>query len=273
MTLLRLIQAARAARIYTFSIKGWWVRARVFGRPGAPRVVLVHGLGVSGLYLIPTAVELADQFEVWVPDLPGFGASGRPSSVLDISQLSDAVAGILQHLGDGPIPLLGNSLGCQILVDLAARYPERAGRLVLVGPTIDPRGRSAAKQFARLLLNALREEPSLVVVAIFDYLRAGFWRIWRTLGYALADSPQDKLPLVEQPTLVVRGARDPIVPRAWVDDIVRLLPNGTLCTLPNAAHAANYGAPRQLADVVRPFISPDDPSSMTTDLKDKHLCL
>jgi pimeloyl-ACP methyl ester carboxylesterase len=175
--------------------------------------------------------------------------------VLDISQLADAVAGVLQHLGGTPIPLLGNSLGCQILVDLALRYPERAGRLVLVGPTVDPRGRSAAKQIARLLLDALREDPSLVLLATFDYLRAGYWRIWRTLGYALVDSLQDKLPLVEQPTLVVRGARDPIVPRRWAEDIVRLLPDGVLCVLPNAPHAANYSTPRQLVEVVRPFLS------------------
>ena len=256
MTLLMTIQAActRTARIYMFSVKDWWIRTRVYGRQGAPRVVLVHGLGVSGLYFVPTALELADQFEVWVPDLPGFGASGDASRVLNIAELADAVAGVLAYLGDKPLPLIGNSLGCQILVELALRYPERTGRLVLVGPTIDPLNRSAGEQIARLMVDAPREAPSLVPLAIFDYLRAGLRRGWRTLGYALADPIEDKLPLVVQPALVVRGERDPIVPQRWAERVAALLPAGTLRVLTNAPHAVNYSAPRQLAEVVRPFI-------------------
>lgn len=258
MTLLSTIQAARSARLYTFCVRGWWMRVRVYGRPGAPRVVLVHGLSVSGLYLVPTAVELADQFEVWVPDLPGFGVSRELASVLTLTQLTDAVAGVLEHLGDGPIPLLGNSLGCQILVELALRYPERTGRLVLVGPTMDLCHRSALAQIARLLVDALREAPSLVPLAMFDYLRAGLRRSWYTLGDALADPIEQKLALVQQPTLVVRGARDPIVPQRWAKLVAGLLPNSRFCVIPDAPHAVNYSAPCQLVDVVRPFLGERD---------------
>jgi 2-hydroxy-6-oxonona-2,4-dienedioate hydrolase len=60
-----------------------------------------------------------------------------------------------------------------------------------------------------------------------DYADAGVGRALRTFGRALADRIEDKLPLVQAPTLVVRGARDPIVPQAWAEEVSRLLPAGS----------------------------------------------
>ena len=60
------------------------MHARVSTRrlpPDAPRIVLVHGIGVSGRYLMPTATRLAQIFRVYVPDLPGFGLSTKPSEM------------------------------------------------------------------------------------------------------------------------------------------------------------------------------------------------
>src|SRR5207247_9606363 len=54
----------------------------------APAVVLVHGIGVSGRYLVPTAVRLATTCRVYVPDLPGFGLSTKPSAILDVPALA-----------------------------------------------------------------------------------------------------------------------------------------------------------------------------------------
>ena len=45
--------------------------------PDAPVMTHVHGFGLSGRYLLPTAELLADEFHTLVPDLPGFGRSGR----------------------------------------------------------------------------------------------------------------------------------------------------------------------------------------------------
>ena len=75
------------------------------------------------------------------------------------------------------------------------------------------------------------------------------------LDYALADPIEDKLPLVQQPTLVVRGAWDPIVPQRWTEEVVRRLPDGTLWVLSKAPHAVNYSAPCRLVEVVAPFLS------------------
>jgi 2-hydroxy-6-oxonona-2,4-dienedioate hydrolase len=57
-----------------------------------PPVVLVHGYGMSSRYMVPLALELARDFVVYVPDLPGFRRSSKPRKVLDIVELADALA-------------------------------------------------------------------------------------------------------------------------------------------------------------------------------------
>src|SRR4051812_8359907 len=64
-----------------------------------PPVVLVHGVGVSGRYMLPTARELAPHHPVFVPDLPGFGRSEKPPHIYNVAELADALAGWMQGLG------------------------------------------------------------------------------------------------------------------------------------------------------------------------------
>lgn len=150
--------------------------------------------------------------------------------------------------------LLGNSLGCQIIADLAVGHPSRVERLVLVGPTMDRRARTRRHQFFRLLVDTFRESPSQPFIAAYDYLKFGFRRYRQTLSDALRDRIEDKLPQVVAPTLVVRGARDPIVPERWARELASRLPHGRFISVPGAAHAVNYMAPHALARIVREFL-------------------
>jgi pimeloyl-ACP methyl ester carboxylesterase len=145
-------------------------------------------------------------------------------------------------------------MGCQTLVDLAVRYPARIRRLVLVGPTMDARARTAWQQFARLVVDSFHEAPSQPFLVAYDYATFGFRRFRQTFYSALADRMEDKLPRVQAPTLVVRGERDPIAPQAWVGEITGRLPQGQMITVPGAAHTVNYMAPDALADIVRAFL-------------------
>ena len=222
--------------------------------PDAPAVVLVHGIGVTRRYLEPTAEALAPRFRVYAPDLPGWGRSDRPPRTLTIPELADALAAWLDVVGIEAPALVANSMGCQIVVDLAARMRERASRLVLVGPTVDPRARTMRRQAARLALDSLREPPSLLPLIAVDYLRFGPRRFLATSRHALRDAVEQKLPLVEAPALVVRGTRDAIVSQEWAEEAARLLPRGELATVPGRAHAVNYNAPLALATLVREFL-------------------
>jgi pimeloyl-ACP methyl ester carboxylesterase len=119
---------------------------------------------------------------------------------------------------------------------------------------VDPLGRSALRQIGRLLLDGVREPPSLLLIELLDYLDAGFRRSVRTFQYMLEDRIEEKLPWVSVPTLVVRGSRDPIVPQRWAEEATKLLPAGWLVVIPGATHTANYGSPLELARVVRAFL-------------------
>ncbi len=238
-------------------VDGLRMHARVsVDRAGNPAVVLVHGLVVSSRYMIPTAQKLAPYHEVYVPDLPGFGRSEKPPSVLDVAGLSDSLAAWMEAVGLGSAVLVGNSVGCQVIADLALRHPERVERAVLQGPTMDPEARTALRQAARLALDGTREPPSLLPIMLLDYLSAGLRRSFSTFQHALEDRMEEKLPHLRVPTLVVRGDRDPIVPQRWAERAARLLPEGKgrLVVVPGAAHTMNYAAPSELARVVRAFV-------------------
>jgi pimeloyl-ACP methyl ester carboxylesterase len=221
---------------------------------GRPKVVLVHGLIVSSRYMVPTLKRLARHYRIYAPDLPGFGKSEKPSRTLDMARLSDSLSAWMDAVGLEGAALVGNSMGCQIIADLAVRRPELVERAVLQGPTMDPHGRSVSRQAARFLLDVPRESPSLLGIELRDYLAAGTRRGWSTLRYALEDRIEENLPRMQTPTLVVRGSRDPICPQRWAEEIVQILPKGRLVVLPGAAHAPNFGAPAELVGVIREFL-------------------
>lgn len=239
-------------------VSGLSMHARFSADPrlaSRPAVVLVHGLVVSSRYMVPTAEQLAPYYRVYVPDLPGFGKSAKPPRVLDIPELSDSLDTWMRATGIESAALIGNSMGCQVIAHLAVRHPERVEQAVLQGPTMDPRGRTVLRQVGRFLINSTQEPLSLTPVMMLDYLAAGFRRAWRTFRYALRDRIEDNLPHLRVPTMVVRGSRDPIVPQRWAKEATRLLPNGRLVVVPNAAHTANFDAPSEFTRVIRAFLN------------------
>jgi pimeloyl-ACP methyl ester carboxylesterase len=225
-------------------------------QPGMARmpVVLVHGLGMSSRYMEPLARRLAYDVPVFALDLPGFGRSGDPPRTLTVPGMANALAGWMDAVQIGRAILLGNSLGCEVLVELALQRPDLVERLILQGPTPDPEHASALRQVALFFLTALFERPSIGLVAMADYLRAGVWRYARTFHYMSTYRMAAVLPRIAAPTLVVLGARDYLVPRAWAERIVRLMPRARLIIVPHAAHGMNYSHPQKLRDAILPFL-------------------
>jgi pimeloyl-ACP methyl ester carboxylesterase len=148
---------------------------------------------------------------------------------------------------------LGNSFGCQVAVELAVRFPDRVAGLVLVGPTMDPSARTAPRQVLRWLRDTAREDPLQLPILVRDVRDAGPRRVVATLGHALRDPIEAKLPQVGVPALVTRGSIEPIVPPSWARAAARLLPEGQLAEVPGP-HNANYGAAGPLARLVLAFL-------------------
>lgn len=220
---------------------------------GGPTVVCVHGYVVSGRYFEPTLRALADRAEAWAPDLPGFGRSQKPPDVLDVGQLAEALLGWMDAAGVRAAVGLGNSAGCQTLVEAAVRRPDRFTHLVLNGPTTDPAARSGWRQVLRWARNSVGERPDQLPILLRDYLDAGLGRTLPTFRAFLGHRIEDLLPRVPHPTLVVRGQRDAIVPQGWAEEVTRLLRRGRLETVAGAAHTVNFSRPGPLAELVVGF--------------------
>ena len=204
------------------------------------RLVLVHGLGVSGRYFLPLVHELSE-LDCVVPDLR------RHTTV-------EAQAEALGKVVGERTPMLGNSMGCQVIAELAVRAPELVERAVFVGPTVDRRRRSLGRQAARLLLDAFREPPSLLPIVARDYLSTGPIRVVRMARSAVNDALEREVPRMECPLLVVRGDRDPLCPRDWAEELAQLAQDGRQEVIRGAAHATHYSHPGELAALVRRFV-------------------
>jgi pimeloyl-ACP methyl ester carboxylesterase len=149
-------------------------------------------------------------------------------------------------------------MGCQIVTDLAARYPDQAGPLVLVGPTIDPDRRAARHQLFGALRTSTREPLSLIAIAARDDAVMGLRGLLAVARVVLADRIEDRLPMVEQPTVVVRGEADPFVGPEWAERVATLLPRGRLVRVPREAHAVHYTRPDLVANIVRELLAAEE---------------
>ena len=101
--------------------------------PDAPVMMHVHGFGLSGRYLLPTAERLADDFHTLVPDLPGFGRSGKAADRLDVPDLADCRREVPRRprdrAGDARRQLDGLSGHHRVRVPLSRPHRPRGARL------------------------------------------------------------------------------------------------------------------------------------------------
>jgi 2-hydroxy-6-oxonona-2,4-dienedioate hydrolase len=213
-------------------------------------VVLIHGYGISGTYMLPLARALADSFMAFVPDLPGQGKSDQPRGAGDIPYLAEALGDWLDASGLIRPAFVANSLGCQIVTELAVRRPQRVGPMVLVGPTVDPARRAARHQLICALRDSASEPFAILALAARGNAAAGIRGLLSTARSALADRIEERLPLIDQPTVVVLGERDGFVGAEWAERAAALLPRGRLVVVPGEPHAVHYTRPDLVAGIV-----------------------
>ena len=236
----------------------WFAREGGAANAG-PVLVMIHGLVVSGDYLLPSARRLARWHRVLVPDLPGFGRSQAPEDVPDVAGLAALLQAWLEAVAPGPVMLVGNSMGCQVIAELALRLhpgsgsPVRMEAAILCSPSVDASARRPLPQLLRWLSAWPHEAFWIGPLIARDAWRAGPLRGWRTFRHALSHRLEERLDGLRCPVLVVRGARDPLVSEGWAAELARRLPHGQLRVLAGAAHAPNYSQPRGFSTLVHRF--------------------
>jgi pimeloyl-ACP methyl ester carboxylesterase len=236
--------------------------------PDAPVMMHVHGFGLSGRYLLPTAERLRDEFHTLVPDLPGFGRSGKPAKPLDVPGLARAAVRFLDDRDIDSATLVGNSMGCPIICEFAYHYPERLDRAVLVSPAGGVHNQPLRRAMRQLARDGTREPVGMIRVAAPDYLRFGVPSTVRMFRALTRYPSLDRLLALKIPTLVVIGDRDPLMPGpARVREVASRTENHVLVVvIEGAAHAINFSNPGELAHVIRQFMAdqaisddPDEP--------------
>lgn len=231
-----------------------YARISVDGDETKPPIVLIHGAGLSGRYMVPLARRLKANFQVYVPDLPGFGWSGKQRPAVTVQQQAESLERWMDAMGLKRASLLGNSLGSQVAVELAVRNPGRVDKLVLTGCTPDPRARSMAKQYVVQSINMALEPLSMKYLYWIDYAQAGLHRVLQTAYLTVDDPVETRLPSVQAETLIVRGKLDPSVGKKWSEQVARMLPNGRLAVVEGAANCVNYSQAAEVAKIVTAFI-------------------
>jgi pimeloyl-ACP methyl ester carboxylesterase len=237
------------------------------GPAHAPAIVLVHGSVVSRKMWLPQLRGLSDVYRVIAPDLPGHG--GRSDERFTFAAASQVLADLIERETSGRALVVGASLGGYVAIDLAHRFPERVGALVLAGASRNFMG--ALGLYLRLVGGAMRrgwltqtreraEErtrrlfpPSLDEVAeaqitagVFpDALGPAFAEMaGRDFQLLLADYPG--------PTLILNGERD-AGPRASAPRFARGARQAEVATIPDAGHACNLDQPELFNRAVRAF--------------------
>ena len=120
-----------------------WEHGRIFyktagaDRPGPP-LVFVHGIGagVSGFTWRKNFDALASDFQVYAPDLLGFGLSDKPAYAPYSADLYvKLIADFIREVAGPPAHIIANSLSAAYAVRVADEYPELARALLLIAPT------------------------------------------------------------------------------------------------------------------------------------------
>ncbi|MEV7630868.1 alpha/beta hydrolase [Microbacterium sp. NPDC089318] len=231
-----------------------WLRTLTSPGTAGMTFVLVHGIGMSHRYLARLHGALGPRGTVISVDLPGFGGLPKPPRDLDIADMADALAVVLDSISTGPVVLVGQSMGTQWVVELAARRPDLARAVVLIGPVADERRRTVLQQAALLALDTAGEPPGANALVFGDYLRCGppwyLTQLRHMLGYPI----EERIAMVSAPVLILRGSRDPIASRAWCRHLRDAGPPGTvMAEVPRRVHNVQHTAPGAVASAIRHF--------------------
>jgi pimeloyl-ACP methyl ester carboxylesterase len=245
-------------------------------------LVLIHGTGASLHTWQGWVAALKQRRRVITFDLPGFGLTG-PSAAGDYSDEAYIrfVLNMLDHLKLGPVVLGGNSLGGQIAWELAALHPERVAALVLVDaagllvePATVPPGLALARlplvrQLVggllprRLVEASVREiygDPAKVDTALVDRyfeltLREGNRAaLLQRLRQLQPGTYAERLPGLRQPTLILWGGQDRLIPPRHGEVFARAIPGSRLVSFPGLGHVPQEEDPQATVQVLAEFL-------------------
>jgi 2-hydroxy-6-oxo-octa-2,4-dienoate hydrolase len=228
---------------------------------GAP-VVLLHGSGPGVTAYANwrlTIPALSQELSVYAPDLVGFGFTERPDGAdYSMDTWVAQVVGFLDALGLAQVALVGNSFGGALALRVAARHPDRVSRLVLMGSVGVPFeitdgldqvwGYEPSVESMRELIGIFAHSRELVTdeLAQVRYeasIQPGFQESFAAMFPAPRQrwvdamvTPDEEIARLPQPTLVVHGRDDRVIPLANALHLLDVVPDVRLHVFGRCGH-------------------------------------
>ena len=253
------------------------------GTPGKP-LLLLHGLGSRGEDWAPLIPGLAAAgFHVYAPDLLGYGRSEKPQwPCCSVQVEEDVVLHFIQATGmaradsagrPAPIDLAGWSMGGWIAAKLALDDPEFFDRLILydsAGTTIHtnfprdafvPTDAAGLARLMALLMPHPRTLPGFVARATLRRLKSNGRIVQQSMdsmqtGAGLLDT---RLSEIRQPTLVMWGMADILIPPAIGETMHREIPHSVFEGIAGCGHLAPSQCPRPVLEGTVQFLKAQPP--------------
>jgi poly(3-hydroxyalkanoate) depolymerase len=252
------------------------MRSRAVSKSGRRMpLLLINGIGASLEVLEPFVRHVDPAVEVIRFDPPGVGGSAPPPGPYRFTGLCRLIAGMLTELGYDQVDVLGISWGGGVAQQFAASQRSRCRRLVLVAtapgmPTIPgkpsvlahmvtPRrylDRGYLERVAgHLYGGSARENPELIAATMNNGNRVGpsvgyLYQLLAGVGWTSLPF----LPRLRQPTLILSGDDDPIIPLANARLLHRLIPKSRLHVY-HGGHLALATEAAELAPVIDAFLA------------------
>ena len=250
------------------------------GRPNRQIALLIHGWSSSWYAMSPLIKLVSQRFRAIAVDLPGYGASPPLPERATIPAYVEVLANFIERVSDGPVVLIGHSMGGMISLTLALRYPPLVERMVLIDPTISGRLSrhinllvSPINILERFGLGLVVSATERLMVGITDRImrpasfaertgiteqdyarlradvrRPGQGRVRAECFFAMRENDlRGQLGQVEAPALVMWGAEDNTVPLRDAGVVADEWPGADLRIIPKAGHWPHFETP----DIVR----------------------
>ncbi|GAB4178486.1 MAG: alpha/beta hydrolase [Calditrichia bacterium] len=256
---------------------------------GTP-IIFVHGLG-SYLPAWQKNIEgLKNEYRCIAVDLPGYGKSSKGDYSFSMEFYADVLNEFMQSLNLRKAIFAGHSMGGQISMVMALKYPELVKGLILIAPAGFETFSEGEKQWFRevMTIDLVKNTP---VNTIRANVVANFYNMpddaefmitdrialrkakdfeWycHTVSKSVAgmvDQPVvDKLHLIQQPTLILFGENDNLIPNPYLhggrtEDIGKIgnetIPNSTLVLIPSCGHFAQFEKPDVVNGEIKKFLN------------------
>lgn len=239
---------------------------------GSRQVLLLHGWGCTTEHFRPIMQAMEKDYRMTVIDFPGHGKSGRPPKPWGVADYADCVKAVMDQLGIEKCHLIAHSFGGRVSLYLAAKWPERVGKMVLTGcaglkkpQTEEQKKRSQAYQKKKQQLQNLQKLPLIGKLAenAMEKLRRQYGsadynaldeEMRKTFVKVISEDLAPLLPKIQASTLLIWGEKDQDTPLWMGQQMEKEIKDAGLVVFENDDHFAYLRQWPRFVQVIRAFL-------------------